>query len=158
MAERGAAGRPTPAISPRNCTRNDLRRPEIQNFPGGACPQTPLAGALCALLYYASEILVAPLWLYQSLSHCYGLVYRVQSTAFAPTRKTASLRGDKFVGSCKSWTLDCGLQCGLEYGLEYLTRNQKRLGIKCACTSGKSSIVAYYVGTWRVQLLTQTAH
>ena len=28
---------------PQNCTRNDLSRPEIQNFPGGACPQTPLA-------------------------------------------------------------------------------------------------------------------
>ena len=29
---------------PQNCTRNDLNRPEIQNFPGGgACPQTPLA-------------------------------------------------------------------------------------------------------------------
>ena len=28
---------------PQNCTRNNLSRPEIQNFPGGACPQTPLA-------------------------------------------------------------------------------------------------------------------
>ena len=27
----------------RNCTRNHLRRPKIQNFPGVACPQTPLA-------------------------------------------------------------------------------------------------------------------
>ncbi len=31
-----------------NHTRSDLRRPEIQKFPGGACPQTPLACALRA--------------------------------------------------------------------------------------------------------------
>ena len=29
-------------LSPQNCTRSDLRMSEIQNFPGGACPQTPL--------------------------------------------------------------------------------------------------------------------
>ena len=28
------------------CIRDDLRTPEVQNFHGGACPQTPLAGAL----------------------------------------------------------------------------------------------------------------
>ena len=27
------------------CTRIDLRVPKIQKFPGGACPQTPLAAA-----------------------------------------------------------------------------------------------------------------
>ena len=31
------------AILSQNCPRNDLRRPKIQNFSGGACPQTPLA-------------------------------------------------------------------------------------------------------------------
>ena len=36
----------TPAILPQNCIRNDLRRPEIRNFPGGAYPQTPLAARL----------------------------------------------------------------------------------------------------------------
>ena len=36
-------GSPTPAILSRNCIRNNLRRPKIPNFPGGACPQTPLA-------------------------------------------------------------------------------------------------------------------
>ena len=44
-----AAGCPTLAISPQDCTRNDLRRSKIQNFPGGACPQTRLLGALRAL-------------------------------------------------------------------------------------------------------------
>ncbi len=42
-------GCPTISISFQDCTRNDLRRPEIQNFPGGACPQTPLKAALRAL-------------------------------------------------------------------------------------------------------------
>ena len=28
------------------CTRSDLRGSKIQKFPGGACPQTPLQGAL----------------------------------------------------------------------------------------------------------------
>ena len=28
------------------CTRSDLRGSNIQTFPGGACPQTPLEGAL----------------------------------------------------------------------------------------------------------------
>ena len=36
-------------IFPQEYTRNDLRRSEIQNFPWGACPQTPLAGVLRAL-------------------------------------------------------------------------------------------------------------
>ncbi len=34
-------GRPTAAILPQNCTRNDLRRPEIQDFPGGGMPPDP---------------------------------------------------------------------------------------------------------------------
>ena len=34
----------------RNCNRNNLRRPKIQNFPGGACPQTPLA--VCFTRHY----------------------------------------------------------------------------------------------------------
>ncbi len=39
----------TGAVMPQNRTRSDLRRPEIQKFPGGgACPQTPLAGARSA--------------------------------------------------------------------------------------------------------------
>ena len=46
-----AAG-PKLTISPQEYTRNNLRRPEIQNFPGGACPQTPLASALRALIAY----------------------------------------------------------------------------------------------------------
>ena len=29
-----------------DCVRINLRRPKSQNFPGGACPQTPLNGAL----------------------------------------------------------------------------------------------------------------
>ena len=44
-----AVGRPIFAISPQDYARNDLRRSEIQNFPGGACPQTPLEGVLRAL-------------------------------------------------------------------------------------------------------------
>ncbi len=36
------------AVIPQNRIRNDLRRTEIQKFPGGACPQTPLACTLCA--------------------------------------------------------------------------------------------------------------
>ena len=43
-----AVGCPTFANSPHENTRNDLRRSEIQNFSGEACPQTPLTGALCA--------------------------------------------------------------------------------------------------------------
>ncbi len=35
-------------VIPQNRIRSDLRRPEIQKFPGGACPQTPPACALCA--------------------------------------------------------------------------------------------------------------
>ena len=42
-----AVGRPIFAISPQDYARNDLRS-EIQNFPGGVCPQTPLEGVLCA--------------------------------------------------------------------------------------------------------------
>ena len=34
----------------KNRIRDDFRRPEIQNFPGGACPQTLLVDALRALL------------------------------------------------------------------------------------------------------------
>ena len=45
-----AVGRPIFAISPQDYARNDLRRSEIQNFPGGACPQTPLVYA-----YYERE-------------------------------------------------------------------------------------------------------
>ena len=44
-----AVGRPTFAISPQEYTRNDLRGSEIQNITEGACSQTPIAGALCAL-------------------------------------------------------------------------------------------------------------
>ena len=36
------AGWVTLPLSPQKCTRSDLRMSEIQNFPGGACPQTPL--------------------------------------------------------------------------------------------------------------------
>ena len=38
-----AVGRPAFAISPKEYTRNYLRRSKIQNFAWGACPQTPLA-------------------------------------------------------------------------------------------------------------------
>jgi len=44
-----AVGRSIFAISPQDYARNDLRRSEIQNFPWGACPQTPLEGALRVL-------------------------------------------------------------------------------------------------------------
>ena len=33
-----AVGRTTPAVSPQSGTKSDLRRSEIKNFPGGACP------------------------------------------------------------------------------------------------------------------------
>ena len=60
-----AVGRPIFAISPQDYARNDLRRSEIQNFPGGACPQTPLEGALRALQSHngtpLSKILDPPL-------------------------------------------------------------------------------------------------
>ncbi len=46
VAEREAAGRPTPAILPRNCTRNDLRRPEIQKFPGCTLVAVPITISL----------------------------------------------------------------------------------------------------------------
>ena len=36
------------AVSSQDCTRNDLRRSKIQNFPGEG-PQTPLCDALRAL-------------------------------------------------------------------------------------------------------------
>ena len=29
------------SFTPRNCFRNDIRKPRIEKFPGGACPQTP---------------------------------------------------------------------------------------------------------------------
>ena len=41
-------GCPTLAITPQYCSRKDLRMSKIQNFSGGACPKTPLAGAQCA--------------------------------------------------------------------------------------------------------------
>ena len=37
------------AVSSQDCTRNDLRRSKIQNFPGGGPPDPPLCDALCAL-------------------------------------------------------------------------------------------------------------
>ncbi len=43
---RSQAAIATGAVMPQNRTRSDLRGPEIQKFPGGACPQTPLACAL----------------------------------------------------------------------------------------------------------------
>ena len=39
-----------PSVLLPDCTRNNLRRCEIQNFPEGACPQTLLDGALHAQL------------------------------------------------------------------------------------------------------------
>ena len=54
--------RPTFAISPQNGTRNDLRKSEIKNFPGGDehVPGHPLAGTLHALHYalfkYSSQV------------------------------------------------------------------------------------------------------
>ena len=54
-----AVGRPTLAISPQNSTRNDLRRSEIKNFPGEACPQTPLLGVLRALYYTPPSIAIS---------------------------------------------------------------------------------------------------
>ena len=41
-----AVGRPIFAISPQHYTRNELRRSEIKNFPGGYAPD-PLARVLC---------------------------------------------------------------------------------------------------------------
>ena len=38
------AGCPTLAISPQDCTRNDLRRSEIQNFLGGGMSPHPPTG------------------------------------------------------------------------------------------------------------------
>ena len=37
------------AVSSQDCTRNNLRRSKIQNFPGGGPPEPPLCDALCAL-------------------------------------------------------------------------------------------------------------
>ena len=37
------------AVSSQDCTRNDLRRSKIQNFPGGGPPDRPISDALHAL-------------------------------------------------------------------------------------------------------------
>ncbi len=42
---------------PQNRTRSDLRGLENQKFPGGACPQTPLACALCACVRLPRTVL-----------------------------------------------------------------------------------------------------
>ncbi len=42
---------------PQNRTRSDLRRPENQKFPGGACPQIPLACALRACVRLPRTVL-----------------------------------------------------------------------------------------------------
>ncbi len=44
-------------VMPENRIRSDLRRPEIQKFPGGACPQIPLACALRAHVRLAHTVL-----------------------------------------------------------------------------------------------------
>ena len=46
-----------------NCPRNDLRRPKIQNFSGGACPQTPLAAHFARYTIYCNY-----------LASCYSLI------------------------------------------------------------------------------------
>ena len=52
------------AVSSQDCTRNDLRRSKIQNFPGGGPPDTPcdaLRAALAMLLgWRAARAMLAP--------------------------------------------------------------------------------------------------
>ena len=45
LATETTGGEIVVATWPKHGLRSDLRAPNFKNFPGGTCPQTPLAGA-----------------------------------------------------------------------------------------------------------------